>query len=127
MLTPPGGNLGSTLDVLVGAALVFSVPDFAAFVVPDFVFAAPLEEGPAVPLASAVSVAVLAALPVLVGGVLPVSAGELSESIPSITHQSDAPGITMGYSHLYLILVFDVSKPPYSVLMVAMAKLRQRM
>lgn len=67
ILTPPGGNLASTLDVLVGVVLDLSSPDFAAFVDPDLVFAAPLEEGTAVPLAFALSAVVFAASPPFVG------------------------------------------------------------
>lgn len=89
MLTPPGGNLGSTLCVLVAAALVFAAPVFAALVAPDLVFAAPCEEAAAVPLAAAVLAAVFAAPPVFAGCDFPVSAAEVSDS-KETTRQSDA-------------------------------------
>lgn len=76
MLTPPGGSLGSTLWVLVGAEVVFSEPVFVALVAPDLVDASPLEDAVASPLASAV---VVASSALVVCG-LRVSAGELSES-----------------------------------------------
>ena len=80
-LTPPGGNLGSTLCVLVAAAVVFCEPVLAALVAPDFVLAAPLDEAAAVMLAAAVCAAVLAASSVLVGWAFPVSLGDVSDSI----------------------------------------------
>ena len=64
ILTPPGGNLGSTDEVFVGADFVLSEPVLAALVAPDFVCAA-------VPLAAGFS-----APPVAFGRFLPVSAGE---------------------------------------------------
>lgn len=70
MLTPPGGSLGSTLWVLVGAAVVLPVA-------PDLVLAGLLEEAVASPLAAAVIVASSAFVDLGV----PVSAGEVSESI----------------------------------------------
>lgn len=89
MLTPPCGNLSSTLCVLVGAALVFAAPDFAAFVAPDFGFAAPLEAA-AVPVAAAVGAAVFAASFAFVAWGFPVSAGEVLDSWmkmdPSVHH-----------------------------------------
>lgn len=80
MFMPPGGNLGSTLCVLVAAALVFAAPVFAALVVPDFVFEARWDVGAAVALAAAVFAAVFAASPVFAACDFPVSAGEVSDS-----------------------------------------------
>lgn len=62
MLTPPGGNTGLMLCVLVAAAEVFFAPLLVAFVAPDFVFTAPFEVASAVSLAAAVFAAVFAAL-----------------------------------------------------------------
>lgn len=77
MLTPPGGSLGSTAEVLVAAALVFCAPVLAALVAPDLVWAAPLVGAAAVALAAAV----FAASPVAVGWAFPVSAGEESDAV----------------------------------------------
>ncbi len=75
MLTPPGGNTGLMLCVLLAAAEVFSVPLLVAFVGPEFVFVAPFD------VASAVFAAVFEGLSAFVVWAFPVSAGEVSDSV----------------------------------------------
>lgn len=70
MLTPPGGNLASTVDVLEAADLVFCVPLFAP-VVASGVFVS----------AALVGAAVFAASSAGVDFAFPVSAGEVSDAV----------------------------------------------
>lgn len=69
-MTPPGGSLASTDDVLVAASLVLEVPPFAALVLPVLL----------VP-AAFVGAGVSAASSAGVGLGLAVSAGEVSDAV----------------------------------------------
>lgn len=117
MLTPPGGSLASTEDVLVAAVLVLAVPPLVALVLPALLVAAPF-----------VGAAVGAASSVGVGLGLAVSAGEVSDAVHgpgwSASHKS---GWIHDGAHSSPYLALDVSERRSVVLRVARAMLMTRM
>lgn len=117
MLTPPGGSLASTDDVLVAAPLVLEVPPFAALVLPVLLVPAAFV-GAGVPAASSAGV----------GLGLAVSAGEVSDAVHGTEWSAsyDSEGMHDG-AHRSLYPALDISNRRNPVLTVARAMLMTRM